>query len=68
MTNIQLYQKFVGDKVFDKTHQLSLGCIVTFVKMHRMLSAEEKEDIAFAVDKISEWRDLEKGIPNEQRH
>lgn len=67
MTNIQLYQKFVGDKVFDKTHQLSLGCIVTFVKMHRMLSDEEKEDISHAVDKITEYRELEKRIPNEQR-
>ena len=66
MTNIQLYQKFVDDKVFDKTLNLSLGCIVTFVKMHRLLTETEKENVCFAVDRISEYREMEKQIPDNQ--
>ena len=67
MTNIQLYQKFVDDKVFDKTHQLSLGCLVTFAKVSRMLNDGEKESICYAIDKISEYRNLENKIPADQR-
>ena len=62
MTNIQLYQKFASDKLFEKTNEVSLSHLLTFVQLYDTLTPEEVEEIKYVTTKVSEWRDKQKDI------
>lgn len=66
MKNIQLLQRFVSDKLFDKIHRVPLGHLVTFADLDVKLTDDEKDEITRAVALISEYREKEQNIPKEQ--
>lgn len=67
MTNIQLYQEFVGPELFHKTYNIPLGHLVTFARSIHKLDPEDKEKIVEAITAISNHREKESLIPDNQK-
>lgn len=61
-TNIQLYQKFASDKLFEKTKSVPLSHLVTFAKLYNELDEELLQEIGKVTGKVSEWRGHEQAM------
>ncbi len=55
-TNIQLVQKFASDRLFEKLHKIPLSHWVTYADVFHELSEDERNEVVYVVDKVSEWR------------